>query len=167
MLVNYERAALGQAKTGHISPIAAYNAKADRLLVLDVATYKYPPVWVVVVRRTRRRASRPFARAPRLLEHALWLAPSHLSCTQLPSGPICEGRSQLAIWSSGKQHVQAARAVQRALQGRCAVERRVRDLRAAAGPCAVIGRGANEQANPLVLREQRLRYGLAGLASDA
>jgi hypothetical protein len=46
MLVNYERAALGQAKTGHISPIAAYNAKTDRLLVLDVASYKYPPVWV-------------------------------------------------------------------------------------------------------------------------
>jgi Phytochelatin synthase len=46
MLVNYERAALSQDKTGHISPIAAYNAKTDRLLILDVATYKYPSVWV-------------------------------------------------------------------------------------------------------------------------
>jgi hypothetical protein len=46
LLVNYQRATLGQNETGHISPIAAYNAAADRLLVLDVATYKYPPVWV-------------------------------------------------------------------------------------------------------------------------
>jgi hypothetical protein len=46
LLVNYQRATLGQNETGHISPIAAYNAAADRLLILDVATYKYPPVWV-------------------------------------------------------------------------------------------------------------------------
>jgi hypothetical protein len=46
LLVNYQRAVLGQEEMGHISPIAAYNAATDRLLVLDVATYKYPPVWV-------------------------------------------------------------------------------------------------------------------------
>lgn len=46
LLVNYQRATLGQKETGHISPVAAYNATADRLLILDVATYKYPPVWV-------------------------------------------------------------------------------------------------------------------------
>ena len=46
VLVNYQRAVLGQGETGHISPIAAYNAQADRFLVLDVAAYKYPPVWV-------------------------------------------------------------------------------------------------------------------------
>lgn len=46
LLVNYQRAALEQGQTGHISPVAAYNAAADRLLVLDVAAYKYPPVWV-------------------------------------------------------------------------------------------------------------------------
>ena len=46
VLVNYQRAVLGQGETGHISPIAAYNSQADRFLVLDVATYKYPPVWV-------------------------------------------------------------------------------------------------------------------------
>lgn len=46
MLVNYQRAALGQKEGGHISPIAAYDATTDRLLILDVATYKYPPVWV-------------------------------------------------------------------------------------------------------------------------
>ena len=29
-----------------ISPLAAYDAKVDRFLILDVARYKYPPVWV-------------------------------------------------------------------------------------------------------------------------
>ena len=37
---------MGQEKGGHISPLAAYNSKADRFLILDVARYKYPPVWV-------------------------------------------------------------------------------------------------------------------------
>jgi Phytochelatin synthase len=46
LLVNYQRAALGQEKTGHISPVAAYHSATDRLLILDVAAYKYPPVWV-------------------------------------------------------------------------------------------------------------------------
>ncbi len=46
LLVNYQRAELGQGEIGHISPVAAYHAASDRLLILDVATYKYPPVWV-------------------------------------------------------------------------------------------------------------------------
>ncbi len=46
VLVNYLRRAVGQEKGGHISPLAAYDAEADRFLVLDVARYKYPPVWV-------------------------------------------------------------------------------------------------------------------------
>ena len=46
VIVNYLRAALGQRRGGHISPLAAYDAKADRFLILDVARYKYPPVWV-------------------------------------------------------------------------------------------------------------------------
>lgn len=46
LLVNYQRAALGQKEVGHISPVAAYNAAADRMLILDVAAYKYPSVWV-------------------------------------------------------------------------------------------------------------------------
>ena len=45
LLVNYQRAELGQGEIGHISPVAAYHAASDRLLILDVATYKYPPVW--------------------------------------------------------------------------------------------------------------------------
>jgi hypothetical protein len=46
VVVNYLRKAIGQQTGGHISPLAAYDAKADRFLILDVARYKYPPVWV-------------------------------------------------------------------------------------------------------------------------
>jgi hypothetical protein len=46
VIVNYLRMALGEQIGGHISPLAAYDAKADRFLILDVARYKYPPVWV-------------------------------------------------------------------------------------------------------------------------
>ena len=46
VIVNYLRRALGEQTGGHISPLAAYDAKADRFLILDVARYKYPPVWV-------------------------------------------------------------------------------------------------------------------------
>lgn len=46
VLVNYHRAELGQEGGGHISPLAAYDDASDRFLVMDVASYKYPPVWV-------------------------------------------------------------------------------------------------------------------------
>lgn len=46
VLVNYFRPAVGQEGGGHISPIAAYDEGTDRALVLDVAQYRYPPVWV-------------------------------------------------------------------------------------------------------------------------
>jgi hypothetical protein len=46
VLINYMRKAIGQERGGHISPLAAYDSKTDRFLVLDVARYKYPPVWV-------------------------------------------------------------------------------------------------------------------------
>jgi hypothetical protein len=46
VIVNYLRKSMGQEVGGHISPLAAYDEKADRFLILDVARYKYPPVWV-------------------------------------------------------------------------------------------------------------------------
>lgn len=46
VVVNYDRGKVGQSPTGHISPISAYHAESDRFLILDVANYKYPPVWV-------------------------------------------------------------------------------------------------------------------------
>jgi hypothetical protein len=46
VIVNYQRAEVGQESMGHISPLAAYHEKSDRFLLFDVARYKYPPVWV-------------------------------------------------------------------------------------------------------------------------
>lgn len=46
VIVNYSRIPLGQQGDGHISPLAAYDAESDTALVLDVARYKYRPVWV-------------------------------------------------------------------------------------------------------------------------
>ena len=46
VLVNYHRKTLGQQTGGHFSPLAAYDKETDRFLILDVARYKYPPVWV-------------------------------------------------------------------------------------------------------------------------
>jgi hypothetical protein len=46
VIVNYLLKAMGEQIGGHISPLAAYDGKADRFLILDVARYKYPPVWV-------------------------------------------------------------------------------------------------------------------------
>ena len=48
-IVNYLRKTIGQERGGHISPIAAYNQRTDRFLILDVSRYKYPPVWVRAV----------------------------------------------------------------------------------------------------------------------
>jgi hypothetical protein len=48
LVINYTRKAIGQKGDGHISPVGAYDADTDRVLVLDVAKYKYPPVWMTV-----------------------------------------------------------------------------------------------------------------------
>ncbi|MBV8613328.1 MAG: phytochelatin synthase family protein [Acetobacteraceae bacterium] len=46
VVVNVLRGRLGQDGGGHISPLAAYNAEADRFLLMDVARYKYLPSWI-------------------------------------------------------------------------------------------------------------------------
>lgn len=46
VLVNYDRSAVGQFGGGHWSPVGSYSEKEDAFLVLDVAKYKYPPVWI-------------------------------------------------------------------------------------------------------------------------
>mmetsp|Transcript_22480 Transcript_22480/g.42421 ORF Transcript_22480/g.42421 Transcript_22480/m.42421 type:complete len:248 (+) Transcript_22480:32-775(+) len=46
--LNFDRPTLGQLGAGHHSPIAAYDEKSDRALVMDVARYKYPPFWATV-----------------------------------------------------------------------------------------------------------------------
>ena len=46
IIVNYHRQALNQVGSGHFSPLAAYDKKSDRFLLLDVSRFKYPAVWV-------------------------------------------------------------------------------------------------------------------------
>jgi len=46
ILVNYDRTAIGQNGGGHWSPVGSYSERQDTFLLLDVAKYKYPPVWV-------------------------------------------------------------------------------------------------------------------------
>ena len=46
VLINYDRKELGQVGGGHFSPLGGYHASTDSFLIVDVAKYKYPPVWV-------------------------------------------------------------------------------------------------------------------------
>lgn len=46
VMINYDRKGLGQVGGGHFSPLGAYHEKTDSFLIMDVAKYKYPPVWV-------------------------------------------------------------------------------------------------------------------------
>jgi hypothetical protein len=45
-LVNFDRKLIHEIGGGHWSPAAAYHAPSDSILLMDVARYKYPPVWV-------------------------------------------------------------------------------------------------------------------------
>jgi hypothetical protein len=46
VMINYNRHLVGQLGGGHWSPLAAYSQSMDAFLVMDVAKYKYPPVWI-------------------------------------------------------------------------------------------------------------------------
>lgn len=46
VIVNYGRSSLGQEGAGHTSPVGAYDADSDRFLVLDVARYRSPAIWI-------------------------------------------------------------------------------------------------------------------------
>lgn len=48
LIANFDRPKVGQKGGGHFSPLAAWDRKTDRVLVLDVARYKYKPAWVTV-----------------------------------------------------------------------------------------------------------------------
>ena len=48
MVINYHRKGVAQKGGGHFSPLAAYHAGTDRVLIMDVAAHKYPPVWAKV-----------------------------------------------------------------------------------------------------------------------
>lgn len=57
LIVNYDRRVVGESGGGHISPIAAYDARTDRVLLLDTASYKYPPHWIRVDALVRAMAT--------------------------------------------------------------------------------------------------------------
>lgn len=46
VLFNFNRSFIGEIGSGHWSPLAAYHEASDTVLLMDVARYKYPPVWV-------------------------------------------------------------------------------------------------------------------------
>lgn len=48
VLLNYDRGGIGQGPMGHghWSPLGAYNEELDSFLIMDVAKYKHPMVWV-------------------------------------------------------------------------------------------------------------------------
>ena len=48
VIYNYDRGGIGQGPLGHghWSPLGGYHAKSDSFLVMDVAKYKHPMVWV-------------------------------------------------------------------------------------------------------------------------
>jgi hypothetical protein len=49
VIAAYSRKELLQTGDGHYSPIGGYHAPSDSVLILDVARFKYPPHWCVVV----------------------------------------------------------------------------------------------------------------------
>lgn len=46
MLLNFDRKELNERGNGHWSPVAAFHEASDSILILDVARYKYPPLWM-------------------------------------------------------------------------------------------------------------------------
>jgi glutathione gamma-glutamylcysteinyltransferase len=48
LVVSYSRQVLGQTGSGHFSPIAAYDAVTDSVLILDTARFKYGAHWIAL-----------------------------------------------------------------------------------------------------------------------
>ncbi|MEZ4238707.1 MAG: phytochelatin synthase family protein [Myxococcota bacterium] len=66
VIVNYDRAGLGQTGAGHYSPVGAVHEARDLALILDVARFKYPPHWAPVERLWQAaRAEDPSTGHPR------------------------------------------------------------------------------------------------------
>jgi len=46
LVLAYSRQAVGQTGSGHYSPLGAYHAPSDMVLILDCARFKYRPHWL-------------------------------------------------------------------------------------------------------------------------
>eukprot|EP00591_Stephanopyxis_turris_P004562 CAMPEP_0195527352 /NCGR_PEP_ID=MMETSP0794_2-20130614/28975_1 /TAXON_ID=515487 /ORGANISM="Stephanopyxis turris, Strain CCMP 815" /LENGTH=356 /DNA_ID=CAMNT_0040658245 /DNA_START=159 /DNA_END=1229 /DNA_ORIENTATION=- len=55
VVINFDRGGISQGDMGHghFSPIGSYNHEMDAFLVMDVAKYKYPAVWVPTAKLMR------------------------------------------------------------------------------------------------------------------
>lgn len=49
VVINYDRSSVHQLGGGHWSPLGSYSSERDAVLVMDVAKYKYPAVWIPLV----------------------------------------------------------------------------------------------------------------------
>lgn len=90
LVVSFDRGTLGQTGDGHFSPVAAYHAPSDQVLVLDTARFKYPCFWVALPllhdamlppdpSTGRARGWHVLARAPNAPIASLLRFPLHLS----------------------------------------------------------------------------------------
>lgn len=43
-----QRKSLGQTGDGHFSPVGGFNEAEDKVLILDVARFKYPSYWISI-----------------------------------------------------------------------------------------------------------------------
>lgn len=48
LVLSYSRKLLDQTGDGHYSPVGGYHEESNKILILDVARFKYPPHWVSV-----------------------------------------------------------------------------------------------------------------------
>lgn len=84
ILINYDRGGITQGPMGHghFSPIGAYNYEKDAFLIMDVAKYKYPPVWAPISKLMGGIGSLDFC--------ASFTYPEHPFDVSYPSGEIAK-----------------------------------------------------------------------------
>lgn len=46
ILINFQREPIYGVRVGHITPLGAYDQDTDSFLIMDVARYSFPPLWV-------------------------------------------------------------------------------------------------------------------------
>ena len=92
LVFSYDRQGVGQAGSGHFSPLGGYNEAEDLVLVLDTARFKYPPHWIKLDREAGFRipsTSRADSLSPPLGSHPSTPLPA---CRSMRSSPG-------ALWS--------------------------------------------------------------------
>jgi len=97
VIVCYSRRELGQTGDGHFSPLGAWDAESDRVLILDTARFKYRPHWVRVADLWRAMDTREVAASGHTNTRGFvvaWAAPD--MAMPAPSRFFVVGRAQAA-----------------------------------------------------------------------